>query len=166
MNSNVFKALMYTFACLLLLDVVDFAYDKFHRLVVGKASYSNEAVYRLPDSPMEVVLERRGIHLFLAEYERTLVLRNGSSEHLRKELAIDTGGYSRLNIYQLSRNEYFLSGDLSFDRYLLNVADGSLENTSLEEKPATARFIGLIRSGRGRLAIYSGSRARGTEEQD
>src|SRR5688500_761182 len=83
-----------------------------------EGSHSSEAIFKLPNSSIEVVLERRNIHLFLPEYERTLVLRVNGTEVHRLGAAVDTGGYSRMNVHRKSSHEYFLSGELSFDRYL------------------------------------------------
>lgn len=125
-------------------EVLNIAYEAFHRLVWGRASYSTEAIYEIPDSSVEIVLDRRAIHFFLAEYERTLLVRVGGKEVVRKNVAVDTGGYSRMNIYVTSPAEYFLSGDLSFDRYFLDIAKVSFGEAGLNTKPLNAKFIGAF----------------------
>lgn len=119
----------------------DTAYKSFHRIVLGKSSYSTEAIYKIPNSSVEIVLERRAIHLFLAEYERTLVLRISKKEIIRKEVAADTGGYSRMNVYFISPSEYFLCGNLSHDKFYLDIQKRDLSEAN-EEKPKEAKFLG------------------------
>ena len=94
--------------------------------VYQESDFSSKAIFRVPDSSFDIILERRNIHLFLAEYERTLVLRFDGREVVRQKAAEDTGGYSSMNIFQLSDHEYFLVGELSFDSYLLDLSRTSL----------------------------------------
>jgi hypothetical protein len=122
------------------------AFDSSDRIIYSKASYSLKAVYELPNINAEIILERRHAHLFLAEYERTLVLRVGGKEVSRKEIAFDTGGYSRVNVYQISPTEYFLSGDLSFDKYQMDITQPKINEAVLEKKPSTAKFVGAFDS--------------------
>ncbi len=109
---------------ILLIVSLDIVYESFHRIVLGKSSYSTEAIYKIPNTSVEIVLERRAIHLFLAEYERILLLRIGKKEIIRQEVAADSGGYSRMNIYLISPSEYFLSGDISHDKFYLIFKSG------------------------------------------
>lgn len=120
------------------------AYDSSDRIIYGRASYSLNALYKLPNMKAEIILDRRHAHLFLAEYERTLILRVDGKEVLREEVAFDTGGYSRMNIYQISPIEYFLSGDLDFDKYHLNIIQPKINRVFLEEKPSTGKFVGAF----------------------
>lgn len=119
-------------------------YEPMYRGIFGKASYSTEAVFRVPGSAVEIVLDRRCIHLFLAEYERTLIVRIGTGEMLRRPVAVDTGGYSRMNVYQVSPTDFFLQGELSFDRYLLETSAAALTDAVLKEKPVESRFVGAF----------------------
>ncbi|PYT00151.1 MAG: hypothetical protein DMF63_09300 [Acidobacteria bacterium] len=103
--------------------------------------FTDPAVFQVPETSIDIILERRNIHPFLAEYERTLVLRIDGKDVLRKEVAVDTGGYSRMNVFRLSADEYFLQGKLSADSFYLDVSRTSL--IQLNEKPlAAGRFIG------------------------
>jgi 5-enolpyruvylshikimate-3-phosphate synthase len=138
------KLLLLILVSIFAAGVLDIAYEGFHRLVLGRSSYSTEAFYSIPGTSVEIILERRAIHLFLAEYERTLVIQIGTKELIRKEVAVDTGGYSRMNVYQTSPTEYYLSGDLSFDRYFLDVAKVSFREAGLNTKPLSAKFIGAF----------------------
>jgi hypothetical protein len=119
-------------------------YDPLHILIFGKSSHATEAVFKVPQTQIEIILERRAAHLFLAEYDRTLVLRANGKEILREEAAGDSGGYSRMNVYQISPTEFFLSGDFSHDRFRLTTTMPELKPVILEEKPTTANFIGAF----------------------
>jgi hypothetical protein len=132
-------------------EVLNIAYEGFHRLVSGRSSYSTEAYYKIPGTSVEIILERRAIHLFLAEYERTLVVRIGKRESIRKKVAEDSGGYCRMNVYQISPTEYFLSGDLSFDRYFLDIAKATFSDAGLEPNPTNAKFVGAFDSDEERV---------------
>ncbi len=141
---KVFKIFLLFLLSIFILGVVDASYEGFHRLVLGKSSYSSEAVYKVPNSTVEIVLERRAVHLFLAEYERTLVLRIGAKELIRKEAAVDTGGYCRMNVYQTEAAKYFLAGDLSFDKYFLDIDNLSFTEDVLAVKHSSAKFVGAF----------------------
>lgn len=132
------------FVIFITLGVLQTAYEISYRLIFGKASYSTEAVLRVSQTDIEIILERRCIHLFLAEYERTLVVRTGGKEILREDVAGDSGGYSRMNIYMISPTKYFLSGALSFDIHELDIARMELNSSSLSKQPASAKFIGAF----------------------
>lgn len=128
---------------ILLIVSIDTAYERFHRIVLGKSSYSTDAIYKIPNTSAEIVLERRAIHLFLAEYERTLVLRIGKKEIIRKEVAADSGGYSRMNLYFISPTEYFLRGHISHDKFFLDIQKQTLSE-AIEDKPKEAKFLGAF----------------------
>ena len=109
--------------------------------VYQESDFSSKAIFRVPDSSFDIILERRNIHLFLAEYERTLVVRFDGKEVVRQEAADDTGGYSRMNVFQLSDHEYFLVGELSFDSYFLDISRKSLTRLERREN-ALDSFVG------------------------
>ena len=136
------RDLLITGWLLILLGLADIGFEPAYRLVFGKASYSTEAAFPVPGSGLELVLERRCIHLFLAEYERTLVLRDEDGELLRLTVAVDTGGYSRMRVYRVSASQFFLQGDLDFDRYLLDISKPSVAREIYTERPPNAMFIG------------------------
>ena len=142
------------------IGALDLAYEGFY----GRSSYSTEAIYKVPNSSIEIVLERRGIHYFLAEYERTLALRLKKQEILREDVAVDTGGYSRMNMFQVSLSEYFLCGDMSFDRYFLNVEEASLTDASLNAKPTKAKFVGVFDRDEKRVWRFIPAYERGEQE--
>lgn len=105
---------------------------------------SAKAVYEFPGSSARLVLERSPIHLFLAEYERTLILCNGTEETIRRKAAEDSGGYSRMEVYRISEREYFLKGDLDFDRYFLDIRTNSFRDAILENIPRNAKLVGAF----------------------
>ena len=152
-NTEIFKVfkngLKFLLWAILIFVVVLFAqcaYESSYRIIFGKASYSVKASYKLPNSNTEIILERRCIHLFLAEYERTLVLHVAGKEVLRQEVAADSGGYSRMNVYQVSPTEYFLSGDISYDKHELDITIPKITANHSEGKPTGARFVGAFDS--------------------
>ena len=128
----------------ILLGLADIGFEPAYRLVFGKASYSTEAAFLIPGSTLELVLDRRCIHLFLAEYERTLVLRDEDGDLLRMAVAADTGGYSRMRVYRVSASQFFLQGDLDFDRYLLDISKPSVAREISAKRPPNAMFIGTF----------------------
>ena len=141
---RVIKVTGLLFALFITLGVLQSAYEISYRLIFSKASYSTEAVFRVPQTDIEIILERRCIHLFLAEYERTLVLRVDGKEVLRQKAAEDSGGYSRMNVYEISPNDYLLKGEMGFDKHELNIERRKINSSSLLEKPVGAQFIGAF----------------------
>jgi len=140
----ILKIALLCFGFLILVNALNLGYELGYRLVYGKASYSTEAVFKIPNYKAEIILQRRTAHLFLGEYERTLVLRLNGKSILRHEAAFDTGGYSRMNIYRISPTEYFLSGAFSSDSYILNIERQEINSTEFEAKPAQAKFVGAF----------------------
>lgn len=145
---------------------VECFYETTHRIVFGKAIRSKEAIFEIPDTSSEIVLERRAIHPYLAEYERTIVFRNDAGKSIRREVAVDTGGYSRMNVFQVSPTEYFLCGDLSFDRYFLDITNASLNDAGLKANPANAKFVGAFDRDENRnwrfISVYEKGERTGT----
>ncbi len=124
------------------LGLTDLAFEPVYRLIYGRASYSNEATFQIPASTLEIALDRRCAHVFLAEYERTIVLRDDDGDILRFTAAFDTGGHSRMRLYRLSESEFYLQGDLNFDQYALNVLKPSIERRVMKVWPPDSLLIG------------------------
>lgn len=112
--------------------------------VYQKSDLSAEAVYKIPESSMELVLERRLTHLFLGEYERILILREGNRELLRQGIASDTGGYSRMCVYKTSSTEYYLRGMLDFDKFILDLSGPAFRKLNDKFQSNDSRFIGCF----------------------
>lgn len=141
---RIIKWVLIVLGFLITIAAIQVGYETSYRLIFGKASYSTKAILQVPQTSVEIILERRAIHLFLAEYERTLVLRVDGKEVLRKVVAADSGGYSRMNVYQISPSEYFLSGDISFDKYELDITRQKLNSIISTEKPSSTKFVGAF----------------------
>ena len=122
--------------------VIQVGYEISHQLIFGKASYSSEAVFKVPNTNVEIILERRVIHLFLAEYERAIILRIGGNEIFHQKAAADSGGYSQMNVYQISPTEFLLSG--ASDNYELDVAERKINSDVSMKKLTNVKFTGVF----------------------
>jgi len=128
----------------IVITMTDVGYDRMHLFYYGKSAYAAEAVYQIPGTYEEIVLERRAAHLFLAEYDRELVFRIGNREFVRKTAAGDSGGYCKMKVYRISPAHYFLCGELSFDAYILDAPGRSIRNVGDEERFFGATYIGVF----------------------
>jgi hypothetical protein len=133
----------FTLSALASLSADDIAFEPAHRFF-GKASRLTEAAFHIPGTKLELGLDRRCIHIFLAEYERTLVLRNAGRELLRQVIAVDTGGYTRMNVYRISSSVYYLQGLLGNDTYFLDIATPSVTGNAEWKRPVDAEFLGAF----------------------
>jgi hypothetical protein len=80
-------------------------------LVIGAAACAEApqiAKYSVHASDGTVLLERKRAHGGLAEYQRSASLLVGSQPVARVTLFVDTGGYSRTNLYRLSETRLLL----------------------------------------------------------
>jgi hypothetical protein len=82
--------------------------------------------------------------LFLAEYERTIVVQDHGREILRQEAAGDTGGYSRMNLYQTGPQKYYLAGDISFDRFNMDLETRSVAEAQPAVPSTGKQFLGAF----------------------
>ena len=119
-------------------------YDRMHFLYYGNSRVAAAAVYQIPETSNEIVLELRTAHLFLAEYDRELVLRIGKREVVRKTVAADSGGYSKMKIYRTSPTTYFLCGELSFDAYTLDAMARTIMSVGFEEDFSETVYVGVF----------------------
>lgn len=126
------------------ITIADFAYDRMHLFYYGNSAYARQAVYQIPGTYEEIVLERRAAHLFLAEYDRELVFRIGDREFVRKTAAGDSGGYCKMKVYRISPAHYFLCGELSFDAYILDAPGRSIRDVGFEERISGTIYIGVF----------------------
>ena len=60
------------------------------------------ATLQLPERGASVSVRRVGAHPFLAEYERSIVVRSGGKADLVLPMTEDTGGLIRINVYRPS----------------------------------------------------------------
>ena len=112
---------------------IDGVYDAFYRYMFGKSRYSTRASYNLPNREGEIVVEQWQTHLFLAEFDRTLHIKNSSQQKISQEVMPDTGGYRRINLYKDSTETFFLIGH--FSKYSLRIKD-----LSIAEEDATGKI--------------------------
>jgi hypothetical protein len=130
-------------------------------MVIGGCASEEPASWSIPGATESLAIERFVAHAFLAEYHRDLVLHRGGVELSRIGMTIDTGGYSRANIYPLATNTLLVS-DYDCDYVVdittgvVRVADGRLPGDeylgSFDEDSSRAwRFIPS--SERGEVAV-------------
>jgi hypothetical protein len=128
----------------IMITMADVAYDRMHLFYYGNSGFAAEAVYQIPGTYEEIVLERRAAHLFLAEYDRELVFRIGDREFTRKTAAADSGGYCKMKVYRISSAHYLLCGEMSFDAYILDAPGRSIRNADDRERFPSATYIGVF----------------------
>jgi hypothetical protein len=128
----------------IVITMAEVGYDRMHLLYFGKSGFAAEAVYRIPRTYEEIVVERRAAHLFLAEYDRELIFRIGDREFARKTAAADSGGYCRMKVFRISPTHYFLCGELSKDAYIVDVSGRSIRNASDKDRFSEATYIGVF----------------------
>lgn len=128
----------------MMITMAEVGYDRMHLFYYGKSAYASEAVYQIPGTYEEIVVERRAAHLFLAEYDRELIFRIGDREFARKTAAADSGGYCKMKVYQISPTHYFLCGEMGSDAYILDAPGGSIRNASDEERFSRTSYIGVF----------------------
>jgi hypothetical protein len=90
-----------------------------------------KAAVDLPGTSSTVGIELEPMHLYLAEYQRTLVLRSPGTADVRIKMFPDTGGYARAQLYRLSDGRFSLRG--FFDAYVIDPRALTIS----EEKGAT-----------------------------
>ncbi len=125
-------------------------YDILHHLFLGKSAYTHEAVYQIPATSEQIVMERRPIHLYLAEYDRTILFRNEQRELIRKAATIDAGGYSKMNLYRISATAYLLCGELSEDKWFLDIESKSIRNIDSDETFYDLTYLGMFNTDKNR----------------
>ena len=126
----------------ILVGVFDISHNYVVKLVTGKSLYSSRAYYKVPTTGFTVVLERRAIHLFLAEYERTLRIYSGSREIVTRRLSDDSGGYSKVNVYGTPAKELVFR-DL-WETYVLDSSGTMLRRSALDEQVEPKKFLGAF----------------------
>jgi hypothetical protein len=92
----------------------------------------------VPDSRVSLAIERTSNHGYLTEYRRTLIVALDGRESARLEMFTDTGGYSRTNLYRLSRGTVFLRD--AFESFTIDLATGAVLRD--ESRRAPAAFLG------------------------
>lgn len=99
--------------------------------------YRDRAEYRPARAAYTVVVERAPMHKFLAEYYRAVSLES-AGRRVRVALFIDSGGYSRTNLYALADDTYLLR-DVEGE-YAVDPVHGAI--TRLGSRDVRGRFVG------------------------
>jgi hypothetical protein len=115
--------------------------------MVVTGAHDDEAVAVLPGDAEAIIVRRRPIwHPFLGnEFYRTLIVRRGNDEILRAELAVDTGGYPEMQLYELEPGTLLLihvSGCERIDRARASVQ--TIFSTAQSNKMSGSRLIGTF----------------------
>ena len=98
------------------------------------------AAYSVPATNVEVAVELKPTHPFLAEYERTLILANPVNRQEQKMFP-DTGGYLRTNLYSLGGGRFLVKG--FFDEWLVQTQPLQINESSQTTQPG-GTFIGAF----------------------
>jgi hypothetical protein len=98
------------------------------------------AGYSVPATNVEVAIELKPTHPFLAEYERTLILASRTKRQEQKMFP-DTGGYLRTNLYSLEGGRFLVKG--FFDEWLVQTQPLQI-NESSQSMPPGGTFIGAF----------------------
>ncbi len=152
----------------IMITTVQITFDRVHFFYSGKSAFAAEAVNKIPGTNQEIVLERRQAHLFLAEYDRELVLRIGEQEIARKAAAGDTGGYCKMKVFRIAPTRYFLCGQLSHDAHIVDVAERSIRDPGDEDRLSGATYIGVFDNDKAEpwRFISDDQRAERADEMD
>jgi hypothetical protein len=128
----------------IVITIAEAGYDRIHLFYFGKSRFAVEAVYQIPGTYEEIVVERRAAHPFLAEYDRELIFRIGVREFARMTTAADSGGYCKMKLYSTSPSNYLLCGELSHDAYILDVTGRRIRDVGYEERFFRPTYIGVF----------------------
>jgi hypothetical protein len=113
-------------------------------LSVGCHSRPESAVLRYPGSSFAARIERSATHLFLAEYDRVLVLERDGREVARRAMFPDSGGYGRTNAYDLGQSKTLLLS--AFDAYVLDYDRAEIRALDRNGAAARGTYIGAFDS--------------------
>ena len=106
----------------------------------------SSAVAVLKTQPnIAVEIKRVHIHAFLAEYDRFLTLKVGDKSAAELQIATDTGGYSRANVYSTNSPNIFIVEDLQ-GFYEIDIAKKQINKSHLYpcKTPGEYIFIGAF----------------------
>lgn len=88
-----------------------------------------EAATVLPGTSDQIIMQIEPMHPYLAEYRRTLVLRQAGKSDRRIEMFPDSGGYLRAQVYRLPNGEFVVRG--YFDAVKVNIVERTLVNKDI-----------------------------------
>lgn len=108
----------------------------------GCANPVIEASVTLNDESV-LSVELDPIHPYLAEYDRTAVLRNPGASPVRQKLFLDTGGYTASNLFRCGRSLFMLKG--YFDSWLIDTSARTIQKGECESQEYIGVFDGVER---------------------
>jgi hypothetical protein len=110
----------------------------FMSMLIACSRPVEEAVFQLPKSDRSVVIKRRRAHATLPEYSRNVILRVGAREVAETPLFLDSGGYSRVNVYQIDESTFlFRDAEASY-----SVGGESTSISRDEKRRKLGTFVG------------------------
>jgi hypothetical protein len=109
-----FKYLFYAIAGLVLFLVGLVMYTLYGPM----PNYVITASHHLPGTELELSVELKPKHRFLAEFERKLVLSGSKQQRIEQPMFVDSGGYTRANLYSMSDDSLLVKG--FFDSWLIH----------------------------------------------
>ena len=103
--------------------------------------YILSARHRLPGTELELSVELKPIHRLLSEFERKLVLSGSNQQRIEQRMFVDSGGYTRTNLYSTQDGNFLLKG--FFDGWLVRAR--SVEIAEIENATKLrANFLGAF----------------------
>jgi hypothetical protein len=132
-----FKYLFYTIASLvvLLAGLVMFT------LFGPMDNYVLSTSYRFPGTELKLSVELKPIHRFLAEFERKLVLSGSKQQRIEQPMFVDSGGYTRTNLYAMPDGSFLVKG--FFDGWLIQTKPVKIVEVE-EAANLRATFLGAF----------------------
>ncbi|MBK6940802.1 MAG: hypothetical protein IPH13_11475 [Planctomycetes bacterium] len=109
------------------------------RIVFDSRTYDIE--YTVPADRTRLVARYVAAHSHLAEYDRSLIVVRTNGARDEVELAKDTGGYSRAQLYEADDGALYLEGFFDVARIDANSRRISVSSNRV---PAGARYLGAF----------------------
>lgn len=97
-------------------------------LFVIACSVSVNNVWKVPNTNLEIAVNRQKPSSLKDEVERQILLRDNHLDKASIKLAKGMNAYCRINVYQIGENEYILKD--VFETYSLNTQTKTLTKTS------------------------------------
>ena len=117
-----------------------------------------EATLDLVGQEIRVSVRRVGSHQFLAEYERSIVLRAAGKDDLVHPMLPDSGGTVRINVYRLNGNTLLLLDRLGL--YRVDLATFRVETIERTPPPAGSTFVGSFDQESGKWQFIAAEKRK------
>lgn len=104
-------------------------------LFVIACNISINNAWKVPNTDLEISVNKQKPSSFKDEVEREIILRDNHLDKTKFKLAKGMNAYSRINIYQIGKNEYILRD--VFEIYILDTQAKTLTKTSFSILSAT-----------------------------